>query len=47
MRPNGLKAKLEAGQRVEYARWFDCDKLPTGPSRHSIAGFIIANHARP
>ena len=29
------------------ARWFDGDTLPTGPSRHSIAGFIIANHARP
>ena len=34
-------------EELEDARWFDCDKLPTGPSRHSIAGFIIANHARP
>jgi NAD+ diphosphatase len=33
-------------EELEDARWFDCDKLPTGPSRHSIAGFIIANHAR-
>ena len=47
MRPNSLKAELEAGQRVEDARWLDCDRLPTGPSRHSIASFIIANHARP
>jgi NAD+ diphosphatase len=34
-------------EELEDARWFDCDKLPIGPSRHSIAGFIIANHARP
>jgi NAD+ diphosphatase len=34
-------------EELEDARWFDCDKLPNGPSRHSIAGFIIANHARP
>jgi hypothetical protein len=47
VRPNSLKAKLEAGQRVEGARRLDCDRLPTGPPRHSIAGFIIANHARP
>jgi hypothetical protein len=47
VRANSLKAKLEAGQRVEDPRWPDRDRLPTGPSRHSIAGFIIANHARP
>jgi NAD+ diphosphatase len=34
-------------EELEDASWFDCDKLPNGPSRHSIAGFIIANHARP
>jgi len=34
-------------EELEDARWFDCDTLPSGPSRHSIAGFIIANHARP
>jgi hypothetical protein len=47
VRPTRLKAKLEAGQRVEGARRLDCDRLPTGPSRHSIAGLIVANHARP
>ncbi len=34
-------------EELEDARWFDCDALPTGPSRHSIAGFIIAHYARP
>ena len=47
MRPNSLKAKLKAGQHVVGARRLDCDRLPTGPSRHSIAGLIVANHARP
>ena len=47
MRPNSLKAKLETDQRVEDARRLDCDRLPTGPSRNAIAGFIIANHAPP
>lgn len=31
---------------LEDARWFSCDQLPSGPSRHSIAGHIIAHHAR-
>jgi NAD+ diphosphatase len=31
---------------LEDARWFPCDRLPDGPSRHSIARFIIDNHAR-
>jgi NAD+ diphosphatase len=34
-------------EELEDARWFDCDELPSGPSRHSIAGFIIANYAKP
>jgi len=34
-------------EELEDARWFPCDALPTGPSRHSIAGHIIATHARP
>jgi len=32
---------------IEDARWFPADRLPTGPSRHSIAGFILDHHARP
>jgi NAD+ diphosphatase len=32
---------------LEDARWFPCGELPTGPSRHSIAGYIIANYASP
>ncbi len=31
---------------LEDARWFPCDALPSGPSRHSIAGFIIEHYAR-
>jgi len=31
---------------LEDARWFSCDELPDGPSRHSIAGWILANFAR-
>jgi NAD+ diphosphatase len=32
---------------IEDARWFPCDQLPSGPSRHSIARFILDNYARP
>jgi NAD+ diphosphatase len=32
---------------LEDARWFDVNALPAGPSRHSIAGYIIENYARP
>jgi NAD+ diphosphatase len=32
---------------LEDARWFPVDALPTGPSRHSIARFILDHHARP
>jgi NAD+ diphosphatase len=31
---------------LEDARWFPADALPAGPSRHSIAGFIIEHHAQ-
>ena len=31
---------------IEDARWFPGDQLPHGPSRHSIAGFILDHHAR-
>jgi NAD+ diphosphatase len=33
-------------EELEDARWFSRDALPTGPSRHSIAGFIIERYAR-
>lgn len=33
-------------QELEDARWFPCDELPSRPSRHSIAGFILSNYAR-
>jgi NAD+ diphosphatase len=48
----GFVARYAGGEiaidrdELEDARWFDCEALPSGPSRHSIAGFIIANHAR-
>ncbi|MBI4594447.1 MAG: NAD(+) diphosphatase [Candidatus Rokubacteria bacterium] len=31
---------------LEDARWFSCDALPDGPSRHSIARFILDHYAR-
>jgi NAD+ diphosphatase len=31
---------------LDDARWFARDALPVGPSRHSIAGFIIEHYAR-
>jgi NAD+ diphosphatase len=49
----GFVARYAGGEitidrdELEDARWFECDRLPTGPSRHSIAGFILAHHARP
>jgi NAD+ diphosphatase len=33
-------------EELEDARWFNVDALPNGPSRHSIAGYIIENYAR-
>ncbi len=34
-------------EELEDAQWFPCDSLPDRPSRHSIAGFILAHHAQP
>jgi NAD+ diphosphatase len=34
-------------EELEDARWFPVDALPNGPSRHSIARFILDHHARP
>ncbi len=34
-------------EELEDARWFPCAALPNGPSRHSIARFILDHHARP
>jgi NAD+ diphosphatase len=31
---------------LEDARWFPVGHLPNSPSRHSIAGYILANHAQ-
>jgi NAD+ diphosphatase len=33
-------------EELEDARWFPCEALPSRPSRHSIAGFILDRHAR-
>lgn len=33
-------------EELEDARWFPCDALPPGPSRHSIARFILDRYAR-
>jgi NAD+ diphosphatase len=33
-------------EELEDARWFPRDGLPNGPSRHSIAGFIIEHYGR-
>ncbi len=32
---------------LDDARWFPRSALPSGPSRHSIAGWILENYARP
>jgi NAD+ diphosphatase len=32
-------------EELEDARWFPADQLPSGPSRHSIARFIIDHYA--
>lgn len=34
-------------EELEDARWFPCGQIPTGPSRHSIARYIIDNFAQP
>jgi NAD+ diphosphatase len=33
-------------EELEDARWFPCGQLPASPSRHSIAGYILANFAQ-
>jgi NAD+ diphosphatase len=33
-------------EELESASWFPADALPPGPSRHSIARFILDHHAR-
>jgi NAD+ diphosphatase len=33
-------------EELEDARWFSRDNLPDGPSRHSIARFILDTYAR-
>jgi NAD+ diphosphatase len=33
-------------EELEDARWFPREALPNGPSRHSIAGFIIERYGR-
>jgi NAD+ diphosphatase len=33
-------------EELDDARWFPADALPDGPSRHSIARFILDTHAR-
>ncbi len=48
----GFGARYAGGEIVvdkdelEDARWFPRTDLPTGPARHSIAGWIIENFAR-
>ncbi len=34
-------------EELEDARWFPCANLPDGPSRHSIARYILDEYARP
>jgi NAD+ diphosphatase len=49
----GFVARYAGGELVidheelEDARWFPCDALPSRPSRHSIAGFMLDHFARP
>jgi NAD+ diphosphatase len=41
----GGEVTLDA-EELEDARWFPRDRLPNGPSRHSIASYIIERFAR-
>ncbi len=49
----GFVAQYASGEvtidraELEDAKWFPRDNLPNRPSRHSIAGFILENYARP
>jgi NAD+ diphosphatase len=48
----GFVARYAGGEvridrdELEDARWFSSDRLPDGPSRHSIARFILDTYAR-
>ena len=48
----GFTAEYAGGEiaidpdELEEARWFPGDRLPDGPSRHSIARWILDNYAR-
>lgn len=42
----GGEVAVDAAE-LEDARWFPRTQLPVGPSRHSIAGYIIQHFARP
>jgi len=48
----GFTAEYAGGEiaidpdELEEARWFPADRLPDGPSRHSIARWILDNYAR-
>jgi len=48
----GFTAEYAGGEvaidrdELDDARWFPSDRLPDGPSRHSIARWILDNHAR-
>ncbi len=48
----GFTAEYAGGEiavdpdELDDARWFPRDRLPDGPSRHSIAGWILDNYAR-
>jgi NAD+ diphosphatase len=41
----GGEVRVDA-EELEDARWFPCGQLPASPSRHSIAGYILANYAQ-
>lgn len=40
----GGEVRIDADE-LEDARWFPCGQLPAGPSRHSIARYIIDTYA--
>jgi NAD+ diphosphatase len=48
----GFVARYAGGElrvdrdELEDAAWFACDALPSRPTRHSIAGFILDHYAR-
>jgi NAD+ diphosphatase len=42
----GGEVKVDQDE-LEDARWFPAGQLPNRPSRHSIAGYILENYAKP